>query len=139
MLIGRDRRHRLLVTASLLLGLLGALLGCLGATATAAETGAASRAAAGTAASPWGTAAVVTTADAAQPQGCGRDTNGDDSGAHPAPPPRNGSSYELLPPALQQGHGSTGAAAFDQAAPAPLPIPPPLAPPSAVDLSVLRV
>ncbi|MFJ8073368.1 hypothetical protein ACIQ7Q_05310 [Streptomyces sp. NPDC096176] len=126
------------MTASLLLGLLGALLGCLGGTA-AAEAGAASRAAAGTEATPWDTASLVTTMGTAQSRGCGRDTNGDDSGAHPAPPPRNGSSYELLPPALQQGHGPTAAAASDQTAPDPLPVPPPLAPPSAVDLSVLRV
>lgn len=128
MLIGRDRRHRLVVTASLLLGLLGALLGCLGGTAPAA--GAADRDAA---------AVVAGATGPVQSPGCGRSAAGNDSGAHPGTPPRGGSAYELLPaphqtggPAVPAGHGR----AFLDVS--PLPEPPP-APPSPVDLSILRV
>ncbi|GGW46002.1 hypothetical protein [Streptomyces xantholiticus] len=127
MLIGRDRRHRLVVTASLLLGLLGALLGCLGGTAPAAT------------AADWDAAVVAAATGPVQSPGCGRSAAGNDSGAHPGTTPRGGSVYELLPaphqtggPALPAGHGRV----FLDVS--PLTEPPP-APPSPVDLSVLRV
>ncbi|MFF8843632.1 hypothetical protein ACF08N_13065 [Streptomyces sp. NPDC015127] len=73
--------------------------------------------------------------------GCGDRTGAGDSGAHPGVPPRGGSAFELLP-ALPQAHGSGGVALVcDQTVLdlSPLRGPPPYAPPSAVDLSVLRV
>ncbi|MEU1896387.1 hypothetical protein ACH4D4_34470 [Streptomyces pristinaespiralis] len=146
---GRDRRHRLAVTASLLLGLLGALLGCMGAATGAAEpapvaaTGAAEPApvpAAGPDAAPAWVAGPV--APPAQPPGCGRGADDDDRNAHPGTPPRGGSAYELLP-ALHHGGGASGPGALlpDRAFldGSPLPAPPPAAPPTPVALSVLRV
>ncbi|MDQ1009826.1 hypothetical protein QFZ82_004311 [Streptomyces sp. V4I23] len=179
MLIGRDRRHRVVVTASLLLGLLGTLLGCVAALSTEAAaphagsnrgavaagkgsargavvapvagTGVAAVTGAGADIARGGAAGVRTgagsapgeavLAGAAKPPGCGERTGAGDSGAHPGVPPRGGSAYELLP-ALPQTHGSGGVALVcDQTAldVSPLRGPPPLAPPSAVDLSVLRV
>ncbi|MBT2369453.1 hypothetical protein J7E88_30285 [Streptomyces sp. ISL-10] len=151
------------MTASLLLGLLGALLGCATGTAAADILPAATHAAdgagrgagigrgealAGGAAGGRAPAEAVGTGDmspaAVDPaprSGCGKRTGGEGSGAHPGVPPRGGSAYELLP-ALHQAHGPAGSALVcDQAVPAVTPLrgPPPLAPPSAVDLSVLRV
>ncbi|MGW0702152.1 hypothetical protein ACWD0A_23100 [Streptomyces sp. NPDC002867] len=157
MLIGRDRRRRVAVTASLLLGLLGTLLGCVAALSAEGEAAAShagsNRGAvtAGPDVARGGAVGVRTgagsapgeavVAGAAQPPGCGERTGAGDSGAHPGVPPRGGSAYELLP-ALPQTHGSGGVALVcDQTAldVSPLRGPPPLAPPSAVDLSVLRV
>lgn len=135
---GRDRRHRLAVTASLLLGLLGALLGCMGTASAAAEPAPVS--AAGPDAAPAWVAGPV--APPAQPPGCGRGADDDDRNAHPGTPPRGGSAYELLP-ALHHGGGASGPGALlpDRAFldGSPLPAPPPAAPPTPVALSVLRV
>ena len=133
MLIGRDSRHRLVVTASLLLGLLGALLGCAGSTA-AATAGPAGGA------GPDAATVVAAAAGPVQSPGCGRSTDGDDSGAHPGTPPRGASAYELLP-ALHQTGGPASPAAPGQAFldVSPLPVLPAPAPPSPVELSVLRV
>ncbi|GGT46433.1 hypothetical protein GCM10010271_58070 [Streptomyces kurssanovii] len=158
MLIGRDRRHRLVVPASLLLGLLGALLGCMGTAAaavdpapvSAASPAPASVSAAGPDAAPLSVAgpdpAPVSmsgpVAAPAQTPGCGRGADDDDRGAHPGTPPRGSSPYELLP-ALHQagGPGGPGALLPDRAFldESPLPAPPPAAPPTPVALSVLRV
>lgn len=131
--IGRDRRCRLVVTASLLLGLLGALLGCLGGTAAAAP---------GVFAGADRDAAAVpaATLGPGQSQGCGKGVDDADSGAHPGTPPRGGSAYELLPALHETGCSALPAvpdSAFLDAS--PLPASAPLAPPSPVDLSVLRV
>ncbi|MEW2633966.1 hypothetical protein AB0903_20520 [Streptomyces sp. NPDC048389] len=132
MLIGRDGRHRFVVTASLLLGLLGVLLGCAGGTAAAAPPG--------PAAAPDAATVVAAAAGPVQSPGCGRSTAADDSGAHPGTPPRGASAYELLP-ALHQTGGPASPAAPGQAflVSSPLPVLPPPAPPSPVELSVLRV
>lgn len=132
--IGRDSRHRLVVTASLLLGLLGALLGCVGSAASAATAGPA-----GGAGSDAATV-VAAAAGPVQSPGCGRSTDDNDSGAHPGTPPRGGSAYELLP-ALHQTGGPASPAVPGQAFldVSPLPALPPPAPPSPVELSVLRV
>lgn len=135
MLIGSHRRHRLAVSATLLVGLVGALLGCTGFPVAAA--------AAGTVAQVSAVAAEERAPAAEQPgpvgpPGCGRSAD-DDSGAHPALPPRGGPWYEL--PALHQGGGSPGSALWahpvlDRSS---LPAQPAPAPPSPVGLSVLRV
>jgi hypothetical protein len=127
MLIRRDSRHRLVVTASLLLGLVGALLGCGVGTAAAATSGPA-----------------LTIASAAvgpvQSPGCGPSSDADDSGVRPGAPPRGFSAYELLP-ALHRAGGPVFPTAPGQAFldVSPLPVLPPPAPPSPVELSVLRV
>ncbi|QIP85741.1 hypothetical protein GLX30_18785 [Streptomyces sp. Tu 2975] len=138
MLIGRDRRHRLVVSASLLLGLLGALLGCMGTAAAAADP--APVLVAGPDATPASTAGPV--AAPAQPPGCGQGADDNDRDAHPGTPPRGSSPYELLP-ALHQAGGPAGPGALlpdraflDESS---LPAPPPAAPPTPVTLSVLRV
>lgn len=85
--------------------------------------------------------AEAVAAGAAELPGCGQRTGAGDSGAHPGVPPRGGTAYELLP-VLHQTHGFGGTALVcDQTVldVSPLRGPPPLAPPSAVDLSVLRV
>ncbi|MEV4334686.1 hypothetical protein AB0K02_29875 [Streptomyces sp. NPDC049597] len=200
MLIGRDRRHRLAVTASLLLGLFGTMLGCVAALSAEAAApagshrgavtagqglvsgavaagqvshrgpvaagqgfvsgavappvagiGVASALGAGSDVARGGAAGVragggsapgeAVLARAAKLPACGERTGAGDSGAHPGVPPRGGSACELLP-ALPQAHGSGCVAPVcDQTALdiSPLPGPPPLAPPSAVDLFVLRV
>ncbi|MGN9791495.1 hypothetical protein ACTMTU_10400 [Streptomyces sp. OZ13] len=168
MLIGRDRRHRLVVSASLLLGLLGTLLGCMGAATAAADPGPVSVAGPvttpgsmpgpvtppGSMAGPDATLApkagpgavpASTAGPAAAPTqrpGCGQGANDDDRDAHPGTPPRGSSPYELLP-ALHQAGGPAGHGALlpDRAFldESPLPAPPPAAPPTPVALSVLRV
>lgn len=134
MLIGRDSRHRLVVTASLLLGLVAALLGC--GVSTAATTS-------GPVGGAGPHAAVTVVAAAAGPvqsSGCGPRSDADDSGVRPGTPPRGSSAYELLP-ALHRTGGSASPAAPGQAFldVSPLPVLPPPAPPSPVELSVLRV
>lgn len=131
--IARDSRHRFVVTASLLLGLLGVLLGCTG------------NAAAATAGPAGGTghdlaAVAAAAAGPVQSPGCGRGADDNDSGAHPGTPPRGGSAYELLP-ALHQTSGPASPAVPGHAFldVSPLPALPPPAPPSPVALSVLRV
>jgi hypothetical protein len=127
MLIGRDSRHRIVVTASLLLGLVGALLGCGVSTAAAATSG------------PAFTVAAAA-AGPVQSPGCGPSSDADDSGVRPGTPPRGSSAYELLP-ALHRTGGPVSPAAPGQAFldVSPLPVLPPPAPPSPVELSVLRV
>ncbi|MGW7286138.1 hypothetical protein ACWGH4_11690 [Streptomyces sp. NPDC054847] len=135
MLIGRDRRHRLVVSASLLLGLLGTLLGCMGAATAAATPGPVS--VAGPVTTPGSTAGPVTppgsmvgtettlapkagpdamptststagpAAAPTQRPGCGQGAEYDERDAHPGTPPRGSSPYELLP-ALQQAGGPAG-------------------------------
>lgn len=132
---GRDRRHRLAVTASLLLGLLGALLGCTGTVSAVAPVPVPAAAPDAEPASMSGPVAPP-----AQPPGCGRGAD-DDGNAHPGTPPRGGSAYELLP-ALHHGGGSGAGALLPDRAfldGAPPPAPPPAAPPTPVALSVLRV
>ncbi|MGW6456816.1 hypothetical protein ACWF94_12980 [Streptomyces sp. NPDC055078] len=82
---------------------------------------------------------VATAQGGGQPAGCGKGTVDDDGGAHPATPPRGGFSAEL-PPAPLDTHGGTGVPSTT-AAPGINPErgPPPIAPPSPVNLSVLRV
>ncbi|MFF8960454.1 hypothetical protein [Streptomyces sp. NPDC014894] len=71
--------------------------------------------------------------------GCGKGGADDDRGAHPAPPPRGGVSYEPVP-APYDPHGAPGALEGVTALRlAPDRGPPPLGPPTPVDLSVLRV
>lgn len=71
--------------------------------------------------------------------GCGKGTR-QDAGQVPAAPPRSTSAYELLP-ALHQAHAASGAWGAGQTVPPLMPErgPPPLAPPSPIDLSILRV
>ncbi|WP_367043551.1 hypothetical protein [Streptomyces sp. Je 1-332] len=71
--------------------------------------------------------------------GCGKGEQ-QDSGGRPASPPRPSSAHELLP-ALYEAHAATGSWGADQAvlSVAPGRAPPALAPPSPIELSVLRV
>ncbi|MGA4849844.1 hypothetical protein ACOBQB_27675 [Streptomyces sp. G5(2025)] len=71
--------------------------------------------------------------------GCGKGGQGE-TGQAPAAPARSSSAYELLP-ALYEAHGASGSWTVDKAVLELTPVrgPPPLAPPSPVDLSVLRV
>ncbi|MFF1699260.1 hypothetical protein ACFVXC_37470 [Streptomyces sp. NPDC058257] len=98
-------------------------------------------------------AAIASTASAQQPRaavtssvheadsvpGCGKGGQRDDGG-RPAAPPRPSSAHELLP-ALYEAHAATGTWGADQAVLAVTPgrAPPALAPPSPIELSVLRV
>ncbi|GAA3112053.1 hypothetical protein ACFQ0X_23410 [Streptomyces rectiviolaceus] len=100
-----------------------------------------------------GPAAVASTASAQQSRaaatafvhetdsvpGCGKGSQ-QDSGGRPASPPRPGSAHELLP-ALYEAHAATGSWGADQAVLSVSPgrAPPALAPPSPIELSVLRV
>ncbi|MFG2498163.1 hypothetical protein ACGFSB_08080 [Streptomyces sp. NPDC048441] len=100
-----------------------------------------------------GPAAVASTASAQQPRaattafvhefdsvpGCGKGGQ-QDSGGRPVAPPRPSSAHELLP-ALYEAHTETRSWGADQAvlAVAPGRAPPALAPPSPMELSVLRV
>lgn len=141
MLLSRERRHRLPVTATALLGLLFALLTCSASVASAAAALPAAAPAGVSAGVSAGSVAVVApTADVVHAPGCGKGVRYEDSGTRPATPPRGGSSYELLP-ALHDAHGASGSWCQDGTT---LDIPPergppPLAPPSPVDLSILRV
>ncbi|MEV6758353.1 hypothetical protein [Streptomyces sp. NPDC051214] len=71
--------------------------------------------------------------------GCGKGGQ-QDGGSGPVAPPRPSSAHELLP-ALYEAHAATGAWGGDQAVltVAPGRAPPALAPPSPIELSVLRV
>lgn len=71
--------------------------------------------------------------------GCGKGGH-EDAGQAPSAPPRSSSAYELLP-ALHQAHSASGAWGVDQTVLSLTPErgPPPLAPPSLIDLSILRV
>ncbi|MBW5424684.1 hypothetical protein GKQ77_24485 [Streptomyces sp. BG9H] len=87
-------------------------------------------------------APVSTVAHAAESHdgpGCGEGGQGD-TGQHPVSPPRSSSAHDLLP-ALYEAHGAAGSWSGDQALLDVTPVrgPPPVAPPSPVDLSVLRV
>ncbi len=120
--IGRDRRHRLAVTAIALLSTVFALLTSSPSYAGPGED--------------HGTVAVV--AAQGQAPGCGKGTSDDDRGAHPATPPRGGASYELLPAPHQVAWSPPVRPATVRSA-TPDRGPPPLDPPSPMDLSVLRV
>ncbi|MEU6677276.1 hypothetical protein [Streptomyces sp. NPDC046853] len=71
--------------------------------------------------------------------GCGKGGQ-QDSGGRPVSPPRPSSAHELLP-ALYEAHAATGSWGADQAFLAVTPgrAPPVLAPPTPIELSVLRV
>lgn len=73
-----------------------------------------------------------------QPPGCG--SSDDEGGVAPAVPPRSGTLCELLP-ALHAARAATGAWGVDETVLVVRPErgPPPLAPPSPLDLSILRV
>ncbi|MFF3326014.1 hypothetical protein [Streptomyces sp. NPDC002889] len=125
MLLRRDPRHRIPVAAGVLLGMLLALL--VGSTTPATASA--------------GPLPIVGMSDPVQAPGCGKGASDDGNGADPATPVRGGSVCELLP-APHTGHGAPGSAwglAEPVRAPVPDRGPPPLAPPSPVDLSVLRV
>ncbi|MFI6092538.1 hypothetical protein [Streptomyces sp. NPDC051218] len=109
-----------------LLGVLLVVLGAFCAPAVAAEP----------VAKP--TVSVQADASAGAP-GCGKGGQ-QDAGQVPAAPPRSSSAYELLP-ALHQAHAASGAWGLGQTVPALTPErgPPPLAPPTPIDLSILRV
>ncbi|MFE6130482.1 hypothetical protein ACFQ6Q_19840 [Streptomyces sp. NPDC056437] len=118
--IGRHRRYRSAVTATALLGMLFALLLCSPSYAGPADD------------------VIVMTAQGQAP-GCGKGAPDGDRGAHPATPPRGSAAYELLP-APHAAPCFTGPV-LSAATPAITPdrAPPPPAPPTPVDLSVLRV
>lgn len=109
-----------------LLGVLLVVLGAFCAPAVAAEP----------VAKP--VASVQAEAPAGAP-GCGKGGQ-QDAGQAPAAPPRSSSAYELLP-ALHQAHSASGTWGVDQTVLSLTPVrgPPPLAPPSPIDLSILRV
>ncbi|MEV8020421.1 hypothetical protein AB0O76_29620 [Streptomyces sp. NPDC086554] len=83
--------------------------------------------------------AAVQANDSAGAPGCGKGGQ-QDAGQGPAAPARSSSAYELLP-ALHQAHAASGAWGADQTVLSLTPErgPPPLAPPSPIDLSILRV
>ncbi|WP_051820067.1 hypothetical protein [Streptomyces sp. NRRL S-920] len=83
--------------------------------------------------------AVAHAAERHDGPGCGKGGQGD-AGQSPVSPPRSSSAHDLLP-ALYEAHGASGCWSGDQAVLDVTPVrgPPPLAPPSPVDLSVLRV
>ncbi|MFE0132234.1 hypothetical protein ACFWY6_11750 [Streptomyces sp. NPDC059037] len=84
-------------------------------------------------------AAAVQAKESAGAPGCGK-SGQQDAGQGPAAPARSSSAYELLP-ALHQAHAASGAWGADQPVLSLTPDrgPPPLAPPTPIDLSVLRV
>ncbi|MDH2393239.1 hypothetical protein QCN29_31595 [Streptomyces sp. HNM0663] len=73
--------------------------------------------------------------------GCRKGVKDQDNGAHPATPPRGGVGSELLPALHQTGHGASGAGGLAGVMPdvAPERGAPQLAPPSPMELSILRV
>ncbi|WP_240138446.1 hypothetical protein [Streptomyces sp. MUM 178J] len=74
--------------------------------------------------------------------GCRKGVKDQDNGAHPATPPRGGVGSELLPALHQTGHGASGAGgglAGVMLDVAPERGAPQLAPPSPMELSILRV
>ncbi|MEU9012124.1 hypothetical protein AB0D12_20600 [Streptomyces sp. NPDC048479] len=124
--LSRECRRRLPATVTALLGLLFALLLCSTAHVSAEPA--------------EGRAVGVVVADQGQAPGCGKGVPDDGRGARPSTPPRGSSSYELLP-ALQHAHDGSGSWCQDGTALdiSPERGPPAPAPPSPVDLSILRV
>ncbi|TGB08968.1 hypothetical protein [Streptomyces sp. MZ04] len=90
-------------------------------------------------AKPAASAASVQAKESTGGPGCGKGGQ-QDAGQAPAAPARSSSAYELLP-ALHQAHAASGAWGADQTVLSLTPErgPPPLAPPTPIDLSVLRV
>ncbi|GAA1905729.1 hypothetical protein GCM10009837_31560 [Streptomyces durmitorensis] len=122
-----------------LLGVLLVVLGAFCGPAVAAESTPAKPKVSVQAEVPAEASAEVSAGVSAGVPGCGKGGQ-QDAGQAPAAPPRSSSAYELLP-ALHQAHAASGAWGFDQTVPSLTPErgPPPLAPPSPVDLSILRV
>ncbi|RST13785.1 hypothetical protein E2C00_11685 [Streptomyces sp. WAC05374] len=126
--------------AAAALVLLGALLVCgPGAAGVGAGVGRSAGQSVGEAPGQAAAHDVVTAAGVPERSpGCG--PADDEGGLAPAVPPRPGAACELLP-ALYAARAAAGAWGVDEPAPDVRPErgPPPLAPPSPLDLSILRV
>ncbi|CAL9485294.1 hypothetical protein [Streptomyces sp. enrichment culture] len=84
---------------------------------------------------------VAAPAREGRPPGCRGDSRADDGGLAPAAPPRGLTAGDLLP-APHDARGAFGCAGWtprEPGATGPGRAPPPLAPPSPMDLSILRV
>lgn len=84
---------------------------------------------------------VAAPAREGRPPGCRGDSRADDGGLAPAAPPRGLTAGDLLP-APHDARGASGCAGWtprEPTATGPGRAPPPLAPPSPMDLSILRV